>query len=158
MKLHLGCGNRIVPGYVNVDYNPDVMPDVVHDLTVYPWPFEDNQFDEVISFHVIEHLIHQGNAEEFFAFFRECWRVMKDKATIRIITPDASSENAFADPWHKCAFNRGIFAFISKDSIRKNQECNSTMTSVKIDFDFALCALDVTNGDIHMDAMAVKNG
>lgn len=57
MKLNLGCGDKILPGYVNVDVvesrrglKPDVICDL-HKLT----PFEDNSADEILSVHVVEH-------------------------------------------------------------------------------------------------------
>ncbi|MFH1044955.1 MAG: methyltransferase domain-containing protein, partial [Pseudomonadota bacterium] len=56
-KLNLGCGDKILPGYLNVDvvesrrgFKPDVICDL-HQLT----PFEDNSVDEILSVHVVEH-------------------------------------------------------------------------------------------------------
>ena len=56
-KLNLGCGDKILPGYVNVDVaasrrglKPDVLCDL-HKLT----SFEDNTVDEILSVHVVEH-------------------------------------------------------------------------------------------------------
>ncbi|MDX1811636.1 MAG: hypothetical protein R3240_06785 [Gammaproteobacteria bacterium] len=55
VKLNLGCGDKILPGYVNVDVvparagnQPDVICDL-HDLSV----FENNSADEILSVHVI---------------------------------------------------------------------------------------------------------
>jgi SAM-dependent methyltransferase len=57
MKLNLGCGDKILEGYVNVDVvesragkKPDVICDL-HKLT----SFEDNSADEVMAIHVVEH-------------------------------------------------------------------------------------------------------
>jgi len=56
-KLNLGCGDKILPGYVNVDVaasrrglKPDVLCDL-HKLT----SFEDNTVDGILSVHVVEH-------------------------------------------------------------------------------------------------------
>jgi SAM-dependent methyltransferase len=56
-RLNLGCGDKILPGYVNVDVaesragkKPDVLCDL-HRLTL----FEDGSVDEILSVHVIEH-------------------------------------------------------------------------------------------------------
>ena len=57
LKLNLGCGDKILPGYVNVDVvearagmKPDVICDL-HDLA----PFDDGSAEEILSVHVVEH-------------------------------------------------------------------------------------------------------
>ena len=55
-RLHLGCGNEILPGWINHDLVALPGVDVVHDLDAYPWPFETDQFTEVRLYHVLEHL------------------------------------------------------------------------------------------------------
>jgi len=57
VRLNLGCGDKILPGYVNVDVAasragkaPDVLCDL-HELT----PFETASVDEVLAVHVVEH-------------------------------------------------------------------------------------------------------
>lgn len=57
LRLNLGCGDKIIPEYVNVDVvesrkgqKPDVLCDL-HHLA----PFADNSVDEILSVHVVEH-------------------------------------------------------------------------------------------------------
>ena len=57
LRLNLGCGDKILPGYVNVDVvearagmKPDVICDM-HDLSL----FADACADEILSVHVVEH-------------------------------------------------------------------------------------------------------
>ena len=54
--LDLGCGNKKLPGAIGIDVNPLSDADVIHDLNVLPYPFEDSIFDEIIADNVIEHL------------------------------------------------------------------------------------------------------
>lgn len=59
VRLNLGCGPKLLPGYVNVDLANNwsgVQPDVVADVTA-PLPFDDNYADEVHAYHVLEHLL-----------------------------------------------------------------------------------------------------
>ena len=48
MKLNLGCGSKILEGYTNVDKFDYYKPDIVHDLEITPYPFEENSIDEII--------------------------------------------------------------------------------------------------------------
>lgn len=57
VKLNLGCGDKILDGYINVDVaqeragrQPDVICDV-RALAVFP----DNHCDEILAVHVVEH-------------------------------------------------------------------------------------------------------
>ena len=55
MKLNLGCGDKKIDGYTNVDVCGE--PDVLCDLSQFPWPFESNSVEEVFSSHFLEHVI-----------------------------------------------------------------------------------------------------
>ena len=46
MILNLGCGEDYVDGAVNVDYFARRV-DVRHELNTFPYPFSDNEFDEI---------------------------------------------------------------------------------------------------------------
>lgn len=79
--LHLGCGKRLLPGFINVDAEPGA--DMQLDLT-QPLPWPDYSVDGIYSEHFIEHLTQaQG-----IALLRECRRVLKTGGVIRIATPD----------------------------------------------------------------------
>lgn len=57
MRLNLGCGDKILDGYINVDVAPSrngKNPDVICDLKDLS-EFETNSIDEILSVHVIEH-------------------------------------------------------------------------------------------------------
>jgi len=56
IRLNLGCGNKILDGYLNCDYEDnysDNKPDVPCDIRELPF---DNDFaDEILAVHVLEH-------------------------------------------------------------------------------------------------------
>ncbi len=57
MKLNLGCGDKLLPGYLNVDAamsRKGVEPDVVTDIRELAL-FEDSTADEILAVHVVEH-------------------------------------------------------------------------------------------------------
>jgi SAM-dependent methyltransferase len=57
LRLNLGCGDKPLPGYVNVDVassRAGVRPDVRCDLRLLE-PFSTNSVDEILAVHVVEH-------------------------------------------------------------------------------------------------------
>lgn len=86
MKLNLGCGSVKIDGYVNIDAEKSCKPDLVHDFTKKPLPFEDGKVDEVLLFHTIEHI----NKRYHPAILGEIWRVLKPNGTFLISFPEFS--------------------------------------------------------------------
>ncbi len=94
-SMQLGCGiGTKLSGCINVDINLDTNPDVVHDLNVIPYPFEDNSFDMIVAISILEHL------SDFFAVMEEVHRISRDGATVHILVPHFSSAAAYVDPTH----------------------------------------------------------
>ena len=75
LRLNLGCGDKILPGYVNVDVveaRAGMKPDVVCDLRNLS-PFASDSADEILSVHVVEHFWRWEVAD----ILREWVRVLK---------------------------------------------------------------------------------
>lgn len=98
VRLNLGCGDKILPGYVNVDVvearagkAPDVICDL-HDLSAFP----DNHADEVLAVHVVEHFWRW----EVEGILREWIRVLKPGGRMILECPNlaAACEAFLADP------------------------------------------------------------
>lgn len=109
MKLNLGSGLDIMKDYINMDKSALLGVNVVHDLNIYPYPFTDNIFDEVIAFAILEHLIDWNKAME------EIWRIAKPGAIIYIKVPFFPSMYAFMDPTHKSCFTYYTFDYYDPD-------------------------------------------
>lgn len=102
--LELGCGMKKTPGTVCVDYYNPQLADFKWDLNQFPYPFKDNEFEGVISSHVIEHL------NDCLKVMEELHRITKPGGIIKIRVPHFSSCNALSHLTHKRAFGAGTFA------------------------------------------------
>ena len=98
LKLNLGCGNRKMAGFVNVDCVAVCQPDMVVNLEATPWPWDDNSVDEIKLVHVLEHL--GQSTEVFLAIVREMYRVCRAGARIEIIVPHPRHDSFLGDPTH----------------------------------------------------------
>lgn len=79
--LNLGSGSNCIPECLNVDIDPraDVYVDITRLL-----PFPGNTIDGVFCEEVIEHV----ESVEVDRMLSECFRILKVRGVIRIITPD----------------------------------------------------------------------
>jgi SAM-dependent methyltransferase len=107
--LDVGCGRNKFPGAIGIDANPRTQADVIHDLGVFPYPFSDDEFDEVISRHVIEHV------PDVLGFVNELHRITKPGGRIKIVTPHYSNPDWATDPTHRNHFNSYSFTCFMPD-------------------------------------------
>ncbi len=107
--LELGCGEGrgveiiapLAESYLGIDKIQGIIqrlkmqyPDYQFQSGTFPpFPFEDNHFDTIVSFHVIEHI---KKDEEFI---KEVFRVLKPGGTALITTPNHLMTLS-RNPWH----------------------------------------------------------
>jgi SAM-dependent methyltransferase len=101
--LDVGCGWNKTPGAIGIDSNPRTHADVIHDLGDLPYPFTDDEFDEVVCRHVAEHV------PDVMAFVTELHRITKPAGRIMITTPHYSNPDWPTDPTHRNHFNSYSF-------------------------------------------------
>jgi len=153
MELLAGCGNSrvkkinlsILPeGWTNLitlDYDETCKPDVVHDLNSCPYPFDDDMFDEVHCYEVLEHLGKQGDYRAYFEHFSEIWRILKPGGVLVATVPMWDSLWAWGDPSHTRIINQGSLVFLNQEEYKK-QIGKNAMTDFRhcyrADFDIIL--------------------
>ena len=99
VRLNLGCGDKILDGYINVDVAPNragKSPDVLCDLRELDACFTENSVDEILAVHVIEHF-WRWEVEDIL---RGWVRVLKPGGLLIIECPNLLSacEALLADP------------------------------------------------------------
>ena len=80
-RLHIGCGQQSIPGWVNIDNQGlpgvDQVLDVRHGLP----------FRNVVSIYA-EHFLEHLSLDEGLAFLQECRRVLSPDGVLRLSTPN----------------------------------------------------------------------
>jgi predicted SAM-dependent methyltransferase len=82
-KLHIGCGEHKLSGWLNSDYFPK-STDILHLDARRPFPFADCTFDYIFSEHMIEHIPYANGV----GMIAECFRTLKPNGRMRLATPD----------------------------------------------------------------------
>lgn len=135
-ELLIGCGVQrkklltptgIEPvwrGLITLDINEDHKPDIDWDLTNLPLPFEDEYFNEIHAYEVLEHTGAQGDYKFFFAQFSDFWRLLKPDGWLFGTVPAPGTPWVWGDPSHTRAILPESFIFLSqqmyKDNVGKN--------------------------------------
>jgi len=131
-KLNLGSGEDYREGWINLDisdrdtYGQKIKVDIKHDLDKFPYPFKNNQFDEILASHVIEHLKNPTR------FMNELIRISKNNAIIHILAPHFSSFTAYSDLTHK----RPGISYFTFGVNWTNKEINKRLKVIERRFDF----------------------
>jgi len=85
-KVHLGCGKRDFPGFINVDICD--FPHIHYKSSINLLPFfEDNSIDYIYCSHALEYY----DSIEAIEVLKEWKRVMKNKAILRVCVPNFDS-------------------------------------------------------------------
>ncbi len=101
----MGCGLRKHPGAIGIDKNPRSHADIIHDLDQFPYPFADDEFDEILCDNVLEHL------HDVIGVMEEIHRIVRPGGMVTIVVPFFSHRNAFTDPTHKHFFGTRSFDY-----------------------------------------------
>ena len=109
--LDLGCGKKKRAGSIGVDWSDRHDADVIHDLNKFPYPFADNEIDEIFLDNILEHL------DDPMRVMQEIFRISKVNASIKITVPYFRSVWAFIDPTHKTFYTVDSFAYYDPSHI-----------------------------------------
>lgn len=120
ISLDIACGQSKQDGYVGIDWADAPGVDIVHDLTMYPWPIASGSVARGWCSHYIEHVPmgfvdHDGRKKDaFFAFFDEVYRILAPGGQITIVAPWHASARAWQDPTHRRAISDVSFLYLNR--------------------------------------------
>lgn len=126
-ELLIGAGSRrekfiafeevppVFTNLVTLDIDERHGPNVVHDLNNIPYPFENEEFDEIHAYEVLEHCGTQGDWKFFFEQFTEFHRILKPNGYLCASVPMWDSEWAWADPGHRRIIAKNSLMFLEQE-------------------------------------------
>jgi len=124
LKLHLGCGTRHLPDYINIDSRESVNPDIVMDVAAME-TFGDDTVDLIYASHVLEHF----RRTETMMVLSEWNRILKPNATLRLSVPDFAK---IADFY----VNRGMTIWNLRGFLMGRQNYHGNTHYVVFDYEF----------------------
>ena len=83
VKLHLGCGEKIIKGYINIDSRHLPGIDLVEDIAALP-SIGENSVDLIYASHVLEHF----GRRIYMDVLKKWHSVLKKEGILRISVPD----------------------------------------------------------------------
>jgi predicted SAM-dependent methyltransferase len=86
MKLHLGCGNKHLEGFINIDVRDIEGVDLIEDITLLE-TFKEKTVDLIYASHVLEHI----GRREYKKVIKRWYDIIKPGGTLRIAVPDFES-------------------------------------------------------------------
>ena len=135
--LDVGCGRAKYPGAVGLDISTETDADVVHDLDRFPYPLDDDSFDQILMQDVLEHV------REPIRVIEELVRIARPGARIQIRTPHFSSMLAYSDPTHRHYFGVEAIRSLAEPRFAHYTEVRLRVVHVTIDFWLPFRALGI---------------
>jgi predicted SAM-dependent methyltransferase len=83
IKLHLGCGNKHIDGYINIDVRHLDGVDLIDNIKELK-SFETNSVDVIYASHVLEHF----GRNEYMSILTRWYDLLKDGGILRVAVPD----------------------------------------------------------------------
>ena len=130
LKINLGCGNKKLPDYINIDNSEHCSPDILLDLENTPYPFLENTVSTIRLKSVLEHLPVDPN--KFFPIIKELYRICEDNALIYIECPHPTHRWQVVDFTHQKPIHIEGLQMLDKSYCEKLIESNSTKSPLAI--------------------------
>jgi len=167
-KVFLHGENEWAGELTTLDMNPNCGADVVfdldslcipmrHKLSGYPGlPFENESFDELAAYDVLEHMGRQGDWRCWFTEMSEYHRILKPGGTFGIIVPTGA--DALADPGHTRFITANYFLFLNQGWYDEQLKQNRQVTDYRWYWTLNFDVLHMQNiEDHHLSVMLRKS-
>jgi len=128
IKLHLGCGQNILPGFINCDlYSKG---DFISQIDAIVLPFKDSTVDVIYACHILEHF----SRHEIVDVLSEWCRVLKKGGELYIAVPNFEAIANHYLKYHDVEVIQGL--------LNGGQDCDWNKHIVSFDFAYIKKCLD----------------
>lgn len=121
-KLNLGCGEKILDGFINVDFYQKDKRILKIDLNKLPLPFNSNTFDLIYIHHTLEHVLYP------YELIMDCNRILKDGGILNITVPSFGNSLTHQRWYHTLTYFHVLY---NEDKKRDYQINNFKLISLK---------------------------
>ncbi len=140
-ELLIGCGNARIkslrprgsdwdPVLGTLDLDPNCGATIEWNLERLPLPFDDETFEEIHGYEVLEHVGRQGDWRFFFEQFSDFWRILTPAGYLCGSVPAIDSVWSFGDPGHTRLLPPEAFTFLDQATYTK-QVGETTLTDYR---------------------------
>ena len=113
MKINYGCGEAKLPGFINIDIEESIKPDVICDLRKDNFPFDNESVETIYCLHNLEHIERQFWAHVFTEFRR----VLVQDGILVLMYPEFEVCSRYflenyrgqRDFWRNCLYGRQLW-------------------------------------------------
>lgn len=127
IKLNLGCGDKRLRDYVNVDRQFRLHPDVEWDLEKFPYPWRDGQVSHIYAHHVFEHIT------KLVELMEECHRLLAPGGKLEFVVPYGMSHAYMSDPTHVRPWTETTINYFTKGHASHiYSDCGFTVESLEL--------------------------
>ena len=111
INLELGCGpvEKRMPGFVGLDKDPSVSPDILCDLEMGIIPLPDNSVKAVYAMYLFEHISNP------LQIMSEVHRICIPDAIVQITVPHFASDSQAKDPTHVTSYCEDSWRYLCGD-------------------------------------------
>lgn len=127
VRLDLGCGKNKREGFTGVDSRSFPGVDIVCNLGVDRWPWDDGSVEEAHCSHLIEHLTWPERVH----FFNELHRVLVKGARCQLVWPHPLSIRFYGDPTHQAPISEFALYYLRSEW----RDANAPHAGYTCDFD-----------------------
>lgn len=133
VKLNLGCGNKKLDGYLNIDFSEYCKPDLIMDLENVPYPFLSDTVSEIRMKSVLEHI--SQDPKKFFPVMQELYRICSNSALVFIECPHPFHRWQVVDFTHQKPIHIEGLQMLDKAYCEKLIKSGSTKSPLAIMYD-----------------------